>query len=264
MGLVPGFGSYVQGGNMHRPLHSRIQIDGRSGKCRAVGGWAGPLVSMGQVGDWHVVIRLGEHDVDPANLQAQLAGMDPVALVPEELDAGDLVGILDWDPDETDDSGLVSPRGELRLGSGMEIHLAGFPNQLTLEIFVHQNQIAPIPRNAQIVPIPRNALIAQFPQMARKTSCLRRLRRCQSMDPQASGSHASQILTIRTGRVHGWFIPSGVDFKYVLLNGSKTRYQKQRCTPEKPTPGGHRNYSTTRIACTYMVLSKAISKECGI
>ena len=227
---------------MHRPLHSRIQIDGRSGKCRAVGGWAGPLVSMGQVGDWHVVIRLGEHDVDPANLQAKLAGMDPVALVPEELDAGDLVGILESAPHETDDSGLVSPRGELRLGSGMEIHLAGFPNQLTLEIFVHHNQIAPIPRNAQIVPIP---------QMARKTSCLRRLRRCQSMHPQASGSHASQILTIRTGRVHGWLIPSGVDFNYVSLNGSKPWYQKQRCTPEKTTPGGHRNYSTTRIACTW-------------
>ena len=79
------------------------------------------------------------------------------------LDAWDLVGILVWDPDEMDDWGLVSPRGELRLGSRMEIHLVGFPNQLTAETFLHQNQIAPMTRTAQI---------AQFPPMVRKTSCL--------------------------------------------------------------------------------------------
>ena len=98
MGLVPGFGSCGQGEKIHRPLHSGIQIDGMNGRCKAVGDWAGPQVELGEVADWDVVIRFGPHGLDPANLQAKFAGVDPVALVLEELDALDLVGILVWDP----------------------------------------------------------------------------------------------------------------------------------------------------------------------
>lgn len=149
-GLLPAFRRCAQGVKIHTPLHSSTQIDGRSEKCTAVHGWAGPPLEFG---DRDPLDSLGEWvDDPPANPQEEFGDLDPVALLGElddwdPLDPlgqhdGDLVGLLnlmpgillECDPDEGDGLGIVSPVGER-----VVIQLVGLATHLTAKTFLHQS-----------------------------------------------------------------------------------------------------------------------------